>query len=699
MTLRRILLRSRCLNASLHPIIRPQWAPRTALPTYRRQFHASPTPPAQKINAKLVDEKDGVRVFEESDGGPNEFVPEQNLGEDVEVTPADEARIQAWQKAFGISDEMLAHLVTRYPGIEQSHIEQIKEGKLQESRLPKILYPDGKIPPQVPAFKDLGEGVSEEEKELAKSLVEGGGSEEDKQARVVADAMAQDERLDKMFFKGLTEEEGREFDEMRRDPEMRKLLMEMSGMEVPEEEQKGEGEEGLPDLMKMGGMEGLQQMMKGMGGMGGLQKMMDDPEIKEMMKGLNMSMDEGQDEDEDIDEDDETGDDEGEGGDEEEEAKAMRRSGKKDIEGLFDGYNEDVDVAELWQETLKDPIDQKGMRRLKDADNPADLKRLLGELRDGSGSADGAEGETNATKMVQLDEEYKPEQPDELHAEDLKSDAEELARFAKPDPEIMKALREMEREYLSKISKIREKPGFWNYEDPGMGEDEVFQGDDLTSMGHGELEQHREIREYARYAAWEMPLLSKLAKPFELPKDTQPLRFRYTTYMGEQHPAERKVVLKFAPKDLQKLAGLTDEQVTKMIKVCGTRYNPETELVKMSCDRFETQAQNKRYLGDLVDKLIAEAKDASDMFEDVPIDTRHHTKKPWYQFPEKWLLSPERKKELEEKRRARLELEERRELDGGIVDGLGIIAQALKGGQGGPQPVMVGAGGRRGRLT
>lgn len=38
--------------------------------------------------------------------------------------------------------------------------------------------------------------------------------------------------------------------------------------------------------------------------------------------------------------------------------------------------------------------------------------------------------------------------------------------------------------------------------------DREFQEDDITSAAHGQLEQHREIREYARIAAWEMPLLS-----------------------------------------------------------------------------------------------------------------------------------------------------------------------------------------------
>ena len=57
------------------------------------------------------------------------------------------------------------------------------------------------------------------------------------------------------------------------------------------------------------------------------------------------------------------------------------------------------------------------------------------------------------------------------------------------------------------------KPGYFNYGEEeyfDTGEDEEFQGDDINSLGHGELEQHREMREYARIAAWEMPLLSSM---------------------------------------------------------------------------------------------------------------------------------------------------------------------------------------------
>jgi small subunit ribosomal protein S35 len=97
----------------------------------------------------------------------------------------------------------------------------------------------------------------------------------------------------------------------------------------------------------------------------------------------------------------------------------------------------------------------------------------------------------------------------------------------------------------------------------------------------------------------------ELAKPFVPPSKDQPLQFRYTTYLGEEHPAEKKVVLQFCTKDM---LDLTEVQRDKLIKLVGVRYNPETDVVKMSCEMFETQAQNKRYLGDLVETLLREAK-------------------------------------------------------------------------------------------
>lgn len=75
--------------------------------------------------------------------------------------------------------------------------------------------------------------------------------------------------------------------------------------------------------------------------------------------------------------------------------------------------------------------------------------------------------------------------------------------------------------------------------------------------------------------------------------------------MGEEHPAEKKVVVEFCPGDIPKL---TPVQKDKLKKLAGVRYNPETEIIKLSSEMFESQAQNKRYLGDLVDSLVREAK-------------------------------------------------------------------------------------------
>lgn len=56
---------------------------------------------------------------------------------------------------------------------------------------------------------------------------------------------------------------------------------------------------------------------------------------------------------------------------------------------------------------------------------------------------------------------------------------------------------------------FRIKTGFWAEGEESMGPDEDYFGDDITSHGHGELQKHRELREYARLIAWELPLLSR----------------------------------------------------------------------------------------------------------------------------------------------------------------------------------------------
>jgi small subunit ribosomal protein S35 len=122
--------------------------------------------------------------------------------------------------------------------------------------------------------------------------------------------------------------------------------------------------------------------------------------------------------------------------------------------------------------------------------------------------------------------------------------------------------------------------------------------------------------------------------------------------MGEVHPAEKKVVVEFTSLDLQKATSLTEPQRIKLVKLAGVRYNPSTDVIRMSSEKFEHAAQNKRYLGDMVNKLVAEAQNEEDMFEDIPLDYRHHKEKKKPVFPEEWKLNHKRVQDLQTLRAA-----------------------------------------------
>lgn len=250
------------------------------------------------------------------------------------------------------------------------------------------------------------------------------------------------------------------------------------------------------------------------------------------------------------------------------------------------------------------------------------------------------------------------------------------------------------------------KVGFWAEGEPELGRDEDYYGDDVTSLGHGELEQHRELREYARLIAWELPLLNRtfrhtsqlclemqitdhpteLARPFEPPTAATPFRFRYTSYLGESHPATNKVVVEFSAAAMK----LPPTQRDKLIKLAGVRYNPSTDMIKMSCEQFDTQAQNKRFLGETITALLKEAKDTKDTFEDVPFDFRHHKPKPRYEFPKEWILTKERKQYLESKRNETLRLDDQKANNGHLIDGKLLVANSLPAAVTQPEMAMVG---------
>lgn len=71
-------------------------------------------------------------------------------------------------------------------------------------------------------------------------------------------------------------------------------------------------------------------------------------------------------------------------------------------------------------------------------------------------------------------------------------------------------LEEPEHFRIEKDDKNQRTNGFWAEGEESMGPDEDYYGDDITSHGHGQLAQHRELREYARLIAWELPLLNRM---------------------------------------------------------------------------------------------------------------------------------------------------------------------------------------------
>lgn len=170
----------------------------------------------------------------------------------------------------------------------------------------------------------------------------------------------------------------------------------------------------------------------------------------------------------------------------------------------------------------------------------------------------------------------------------------------------------------------------------------VFNHDDLPSLGHLQLRDHRVQREYNRIAAYDLPQLAQYAQEYRAPKQGKDvLKFRYTVYLGEEnHPGASKISVSFNPDDL----GLTDAQSHKLKLIAGTRFDPTKNEVKISAQKFPQQAQNKRYLANIVKDLLAASKDDADSFSDIPLDTRHieaRTRRlkpryPRHEFPEEW---------------------------------------------------------------
>ncbi|KAF8905488.1 mitochondrial ribosomal subunit protein-domain-containing protein [Gymnopilus junonius] len=164
--------------------------------------------------------------------------------------------------------------------------------------------------------------------------------------------------------------------------------------------------------------------------------------------------------------------------------------------------------------------------------------------------------------------------------------------------------------------------------------EEADEVDDSPTAGHILLQQQRQLLHYMRLIEHEMPKLVAYRKPFVPPSSDKPLIVRSMQYQGEGHPAAIKRVI-VAPVD--KLPLKDDKALHKFILLAGSRWTPNppadagvpwneewgSGYIKIACEDFPKPSMNLKWASDTLDKLIEEANNGKDTFEDVPIDIRH----------------------------------------------------------------------------
>ncbi|BFZ54223.1 37S ribosomal protein S24, mitochondrial [Savitreella phatthalungensis] len=205
--------------------------------------------------------------------------------------------------------------------------------------------------------------------------------------------------------------------------------------------------------------------------------------------------------------------------------------------------------------------------------------------------------------------------------------------------------------------------------------------EDETSHNLDELDTHRQIRAYYRKMIYELPQLAEYRVAFESPykaaaasegetgqgaadraRTGKVVEFRRTTFPGEpSHPLSAKVVMRVRVRDLAAAPStqMSNGQADKLRKLAGSRYDHRTDTLKISSEVFDSAEMNKRRLNDLLLRLVAAAKgegefaslllagadgetadevhvDGKDLFEDVPLDTRHRKTKKRPSFPKEW---------------------------------------------------------------
>lgn len=149
---------------------------------------------------------------------------------------------------------------------------------------------------------------------------------------------------------------------------------------------------------------------------------------------------------------------------------------------------------------------------------------------------------------------------------------------------------------------------------------EGYKFDEYPTAAQDIVRDFRDVMEFNRKAAFELPQLVKFRQEYTpVNFSEKPVVYKYTRFIGESHPAERKVTVQLKVSDL----GLTEVEAHKFKLLAGSRYNYIDDVLLMSSDKFIEPAQNSSFLAEILEDLVEESKTNPQEFANVPLDKRH----------------------------------------------------------------------------
>lgn len=150
--------------------------------------------------------------------------------------------------------------------------------------------------------------------------------------------------------------------------------------------------------------------------------------------------------------------------------------------------------------------------------------------------------------------------------------------------------------------------------------------------------EKRRIEHLNRICAYEMPLLAKYRQPYTpRPRTEAPIKLTYQTDFSNEtnNKFNRRVLLSVELANLN----LEPAQLHKFKVLAGDKLNTENDTFYLSSDKYREAAQNVNWLVDTFNKLLTEAKDLTEDFADIPVNTlplKRTARKAEPKFPETW---------------------------------------------------------------